>query len=146
MSGSAGTSTPPLGPEPGALARVFGVFMSPAKTFESIARKPGWDWLVPVVLLMVASFIAQSAMLPKMDVDEAVKTQMKFIDKMAKGSIPAEKRAEIEQKTREVLQWIPETSVTFQGRFSTSRRIAAASACDPFCLRVRARPTRASAR
>ncbi len=104
MTGSAGTSTPPLGPEPGALARVFGVFMSPAKTFESIARKPGWDWLVPVVLVMAASFIAQSAMLPKTDVDDAVKTQMKFIDKMAQGQMPADKRAEIEQKTRDGME------------------------------------------
>ena len=87
------------GPEPGPLARVIGVFFSPAKTFESIARKPGWDWLVPVVLLMVGSFIAQSAMLPKMDIDDAVKTQMKMMDKMAKG-LPEEKRAEIEEKTR----------------------------------------------
>ena len=93
-------STSPVGPEPGALARVMGVFFSPAKTFESIARKPGWDWLVPVVILMVGSFIAQSVMLPKMDVDDAVKTQMKFIDKMSKGSIPEEKRAEIEKTAR----------------------------------------------
>ena len=39
-------STSPVGPEPGPLARVMGVFFSPTKTFESIARKPGWDWLV----------------------------------------------------------------------------------------------------
>lgn len=89
-----------IGPEPGPLARLMGVFFSPAKTFESIARKPGWDWLVPVILIMVGSFIAQSVMLPKMDVDDAVKTQMKFIDKMAKGSIPEDKRAEIERNTR----------------------------------------------
>ena len=93
-----------LGPEPGPLARVIGVFFSPAKTFESIARKPGWDWLVPVVLVMVGSFIAQSAMLPKMDVDDAVKTQMKFVDKMAGGNMPAEKRAEIEQQTRKSME------------------------------------------
>ena len=93
-----------MGPEPGPLGRVIGVFSSPAKTFESIARKPGWDWLVPVVLLMIGSFIAQSVMLPKMDVDDAVKTQMKFIDKMSKGSIPEEKRAEIETKTREGME------------------------------------------
>jgi Yip1 domain. len=88
----------------GAMARVMGVFFSPTKTFESIARKPGWDWLLPVALMMAASFIAQSVLLPKMDVDSAVKTQMKFIDKMAKGSIPEEKRAEIEQKTRDGME------------------------------------------
>lgn len=93
-----------VGPEPGPLGRLVGVFFSPGKTFASIARKPGWDWLVPVLLLMVASFIAQSVMLPKMDVDEAVKGQMKMIDKMAKGSIPEEKRGEIEAKTREGME------------------------------------------
>jgi len=104
MTESTGAASMPSGPEPGPLARVIGVFMAPAKTFESIARKPGWDWLVPVVLVMMASFVAQSVLLPKMDVDDAVKTQMKFIDKMAKGSIPEEKRAEIEQKTRQGME------------------------------------------
>jgi Yip1 domain len=93
-----------MGPEPGPLARVMGVFFSPGKTFESIARKPGWDWLVPVVLVMAASFVAQSVLLPKMDVDDAVKTQMKIVDKMSKGSIPEEKRAEIEQRTRQGIE------------------------------------------
>src|SRR4249920_2978381 len=104
MSQSTDAPTSFSGPEPGPLARVIGVFFSPAKTFESIARKPGWDWLVPLVLVMVGSFIAQSAMLPKMDVDEAVKTQMKMIDKMAKGSIPEEKRAEIERNAHEKIK------------------------------------------
>ena len=104
MSQSVDAPVPSVGPEPGPLARIVGVFFSPGKTFESIARKPGWDWLVPVVLVMVASFIAQSALLPKMDVDDAVKTQMKVIDKMTKGSLTTDKRAEIEQKTREGIE------------------------------------------
>jgi len=104
MTEATGAAAPSTGPELGPVARVMGVFLSPTKTFESIARKPGWDWLLPVVLLMAASFIAQSVLLPKMDVDEAVKTQMKFVDKMAKGSIPEEKRGEIEQKTREGME------------------------------------------
>lgn len=100
MTDATGSSTSPVGPEPGPLARVIGVFFSPTATFASIARKPGWDWLVPLLLVMAASFVAQSVMLPKLDIDDAVKTQMKFVDKMSKGSIPSEKRAEIEQKTR----------------------------------------------
>jgi hypothetical protein len=104
MTESTGASTQPTGPEPGAVARVIGVFMSPAKTFESIARKPGWDWLVPVVLVMAALFVSQSATVPKIDVDEAVKTQMKFVDKMSNGQMPEEKRAEIEQKTRDGME------------------------------------------
>ena len=90
----------PTGPEMGIVARIVGVFTSPAKTFESIARKPGWDWLAPVGLVMVAYFITQSATLPKMDVDDAVNTQMKMVEKMGQGNIPAEKLAEIETKTR----------------------------------------------
>jgi Yip1 domain len=82
------------------MARLTGVLFSPAKTFESIARKPGWDWLVPVVLVMAAFFVSQSATVTKIDVDDAVKTQMKFVDKMAKGQLPEEKRAEIEEQTR----------------------------------------------
>jgi hypothetical protein len=104
MSQASDSTVPGPGPEPGPLARVIGVFFSPAKTFESIARKPGWDWLVPVLLLMIASYVAQSAMLPKMDVDAAVKTQLKFVDKMSQGSLPAEKRAEIEQRTRQGIE------------------------------------------
>lgn len=104
MSQSSDAPVPSLGPEPGPLARVIGVFFSPAKTFESIARKPGWDWLVPVVLLMAASFVAQSVMLPKMDVDDAVKSQMKMVEKMSGGNLPAEKRAEIEQQTRQGME------------------------------------------
>jgi hypothetical protein len=90
-------STPP---ELGVLARLTGVFFSPAKTFESIARKPGWDWLVPVVLVMAAFFVSQTATVTKIDVDGAVKTQMKFVDKMAKGNLTDAKRAEIEEQTR----------------------------------------------
>ena len=51
MSQPSDAPTSSLGPEPGPLARVIGVFFSPAKTFESIARKPGMDWLLPVIIL-----------------------------------------------------------------------------------------------
>jgi hypothetical protein len=37
----------------GVFSRVFGIFFEPKKTFEDIARKP--NWLVPVLLLMLAS-------------------------------------------------------------------------------------------
>jgi hypothetical protein len=90
-----------MGPEPGPIARVLGVFTKPAETFASIARKPGWDFLVPVVLVMAALFVSQMATVPKMDVDQGVKNQMKFVDKMAKGNLTEDKRAEIEKKTRE---------------------------------------------
>jgi len=94
------TGGAPSGPELGTLARLTGVFFSPAKTFESIARKPGWDWLVPVVLVMAAFFVSQSATVTKIDVDDAVKTQMKFVDKMAGANLDAKKREEIVEQTR----------------------------------------------
>jgi len=94
-------SAAPSEAAPSAFAKVIGVFTSPAKTFEAIARKPGWDWLLPVLLVMIGFFAAQTATVPKIDVDDAVKTQMRFVDKMSKGNIPAARRAEIEQQTRE---------------------------------------------
>ena len=90
----------PTGPELGALARLTGVFFSPAKTFESIARKPGWDWLVPVALVMAAFFVSQSATITKIDIDEAVKTQMKFVDKMAGANLDPKQREEMVEQTR----------------------------------------------
>jgi hypothetical protein len=101
MTDASNTPTSPLGPEPGPLARVVGVIFSPTKTFESIARKPGWNWLVAVFLVMAAFFASQSATVTKIDVDDAVKTQMKFVDKMAKGNLTPEKRAEIVEQTRQ---------------------------------------------
>ena len=53
---------------------------------------------------MIASFIAQSALLPKMDIDGAVKNQMRMMDKMAKGSIPEARRSEIEAKARQSME------------------------------------------
>ena len=94
------TGAAPSGPELGTWARLTGVFFSPAKTFESIARKPGWDWLVPVVLVMAAFFVSQSATITKIDIDDAVKTQMKFVDKMAGANLDAKKREEIVEQTR----------------------------------------------
>ena len=91
----------PGGEDLGPVARLTGVLFSPGKTFEAIARKPGWDWLLPVVLVMAAFFAMQSATVPKIDVDDAVKTQMKFIDKMAGGDMPEAQRAEVERQTRE---------------------------------------------
>jgi hypothetical protein len=87
-------------PELGVMARLTGVLFSPAKTFESIARKPGWDWLAPVVLVMAAFFVSQSATVTKIDVDDAVKTQMKFVDKMSGGRMSEADRAKVEEQTR----------------------------------------------
>jgi Yip1-like protein len=88
----------------GVVQRLLGVFTSPSKTFEDIAARPGWDWLVPVLLVMLGSFVLQSVALPKIDVDQAVKDQMKIVDKMTKGNLPEAKRAEIEGNTRKGIE------------------------------------------
>src|SRR5882762_8151981 len=69
-----------MGPEPGPLARVLGVFFSPAKTFESIARKPGTDWMIPVAILILLALVAGMLINPKLDTDTAVKDTMKRIE------------------------------------------------------------------
>ena len=86
-------STTPGGPEPGAFARMTGVLFSPGKTFESVARKPGWDWVVPVVLLMALALVGGIYINPKLDTDGAVKEAMKRID--ANANISAEQKEQI---------------------------------------------------
>lgn len=98
------SADPPAGGEPGALARLAGVFFSPAKTFESIGRKPGRDWVVPVLLLMLGVFVYQSIAGPKIDVDEAVAQQLRVTEKMMGRELPAEQREEIEQGIRQQVE------------------------------------------
>lgn len=56
------------------LARVAGVFGSPGPTFASIARKPGW--VLPVVISTLLSIAATAAILPRMDIDSAVRERL----------------------------------------------------------------------
>jgi len=95
----------PLGPgqELGVVGRLINVFVSPSKTFESINRKPGWDWLVPFVLICGAVFLFQSVALPKIDIDEAVAQQMRMMEKM-NPNIPDAQKQEIEEKAREGME------------------------------------------
>src|SRR5262245_10515655 len=87
----------------GVVQRLLGVYTSPSKTFEDIAARPGWAWLVPVVLVIAAIVTLNLLALPKMDVDQAVKDRMRFVDRFAQN-IPAEQRATIEQQTREGIE------------------------------------------
>ena len=84
----------------GVVQRLIGVFTSPSATFESIAARPGWDWLVPVVLIMIGSFVLQTVAIPKIDFEGAIKQQMQMIEKMSGGNVPPERLAEIEAETR----------------------------------------------
>jgi hypothetical protein len=95
----AGTGAP-AAPTMGVFQKLVGVFFSPSKTFEAIAAKPGWDWLVPVVLMMVAIFGVQRATVPKIDIDEATAVQMKFVERMNRNLTDAD-REKIEAGTRE---------------------------------------------
>ena len=50
------TPAPDPGPKPNPAQRVIGVIFSPDATMASIAKRP--DWVLPLVLILVASFIA----------------------------------------------------------------------------------------
>jgi hypothetical protein len=56
------------------LGRVVGVFVAPARTFASIARKPGF--VVPLLLATVLSVVATAVLLPRMDFEAAFREQM----------------------------------------------------------------------
>ncbi len=57
-------------PAPGdsALARIPGVFFSPVRTFEAIARRP--TWLAPVVLWLLASLAITAVIMPRLDFEK----------------------------------------------------------------------------
>jgi hypothetical protein len=84
--------------EVGVLGRIFGVFFSPGETFASIARKPGWDWLVPIALLAVAILFSSAMSTPRMDEEGFVQTFMKKME--ANPNIGEAQREEIEQGVR----------------------------------------------
>lgn len=90
--------------ELGPIARLIGVFTAPSTTFASIDRKPGWDWLLPAALVVIAIFTLQMMATTKIDVDDAVKTQMRFVDKMSQGKLDDASRQKIEQQTRDGIE------------------------------------------
>ncbi|HEY7574611.1 MAG TPA: Yip1 family protein [Thermoanaerobaculia bacterium] len=57
-------------PTPGdsALGRIPGVFFSPVRTFEAIARRP--TWIAPVVLWLLASLAITSIVVPRLDLEK----------------------------------------------------------------------------
>lgn len=98
----AGTGAP-TAPSMGMFQKLIGVYFSPGKTFEAVATKPGWDWLLPVILMMVGVFAVQKATIPKIDVEEAVAMNMKIVDRMNRN-MPEAERAKAEEATREATQ------------------------------------------
>lgn len=70
MSGSSETAAA-ADPADSPLARVAGVFGSPGPTFAAIARRP--TWLLPVVISTVLAIAATAAIVPRLDLDSAVR-------------------------------------------------------------------------
>ena len=94
----------PTGPEMGAFSKLVNVLFSPSQVFESVARKPGWDWLLPIVLAIAAGFFVQSVVPAKIDADEAVKAQIRTMEKFSGGELPQDQREKVETSMREQLE------------------------------------------
>jgi len=71
------------------LARVAGVFASPGPTFAAITRRPGW--VLPLVISTVLSLAATAAIVPRIDIEAAVREGLAARDQ----SIPEEKVEQI---------------------------------------------------
>ncbi|HEX5042576.1 MAG TPA: YIP1 family protein [Candidatus Polarisedimenticolaceae bacterium] len=84
----------------GPLARLLGVFTAPGKTFASIARFPGRDWLLPAGLLLIVSLVGAVVVAPKIDVDAAVEHFLQKMDERM-PDMGAEQRAEMERRVRQ---------------------------------------------
>lgn len=84
------STVPPEPVAPGAdsaLGRIVGVFLAPARTFASIARRPGF--VVPLLIATVLSVIATAVLLPRMDLESAIREQM-----AARDEVVSEERIE----------------------------------------------------
>jgi Yip1-like protein len=64
-------TVPAADPADSPLARVAGVFGSPGPTFAAIARRP--TWLLPVIISTVLAIAATAAIVPRLDLDSAVR-------------------------------------------------------------------------
>jgi len=66
----------PLGEPPAknSFQRIAGVLFAPVDTFRDIARKP--DILVPLIVLVVIGFLVTAVLVPRMDFETMMRTQM----------------------------------------------------------------------
>ena len=87
----------------GVVQRLLGVFTSPSKTFEDIAARPGWDWLVPMAIIIACFWVLQSIAVPKIDTEQQFKDQMKMMAKVTARMSDAD-RAKFEQQQREGIE------------------------------------------
>lgn len=93
-----GASAAPAAPEMGVLQKLVGVIFSPGKTFAAIAAKPGWDWVVPLILLALCVSVYQTVTTSRFDKEGAIAETMAKIE--ANPRIPADQKAGIEQRVR----------------------------------------------
>jgi len=63
------------------LGRALGVFISPGRTFASIAHRP--DFLAPLIVMMVASIILTEAMLEKVGAGRIIRQSLELSGKAA---------------------------------------------------------------
>jgi hypothetical protein len=83
-------------PTPGdsALARIPGVFFSPVRTFESIARRP--TWIAPVALWLLASLAITSVVVPRLDFEKMTRERFE----KSGQAVPPERLQEMVDKQR----------------------------------------------
>ncbi len=74
MESPAASSEPVAPGADSPLGRIAGVFFAPARTFTAIARRPGW--VAPLLLSTVLSILATAVLLPRMDMEAAVREQL----------------------------------------------------------------------
>jgi hypothetical protein len=72
VEANAPAGSPPSGDS--ALARIPGVFVSPGKTFEAIARRP--TWVLPMILWVLASISVSMVLLPRMDYEKMTRDRI----------------------------------------------------------------------
>ncbi len=71
---SAAEDAAPAPPREGGLARIAGVFFSPVKIFDSIARRP--TWVAPLLLWTLVSAVVTVIVIPRLDYERVIREAM----------------------------------------------------------------------
>jgi len=87
MESSPAPSGPAVEREDSPVARVAGVFVSPGRTFASIARRPGW--VLPLLLSTLVSIALTIVLMPRIDFEAATRESL-----AARGETVSEERIE----------------------------------------------------
>jgi hypothetical protein len=87
MESFSAPSAPAAEPADSSVARVAGVFVSPGRTFASIARRPGW--VLPLLLSTLVSIALTIVLMPRIDFEAATRESLS-----ARGETVSEERIE----------------------------------------------------